>query len=167
MFAKLPPATRALLIANAVVFLLQWFAGESMLGRVMEMLQLWPVSIGEHGYGAPSFMPCQLVTYGFMHGSIGHLFFNMLALVMFGAQVEHEWGAKRFATYYFTCIVGAISPISSRNTVPLSATSIRPFLFESAPVNAPRMWPNSSDSRSASGRAPQLTATNGCSRRSD
>lgn len=107
MFDKIPPVTRALLIANAAVFLLQWIAGSTLLGGVMEMLQLWPVAFGAEAYGAPPFMPWQLVTYGFMHGSIGHLFFNMLALVMFGAQVEHEWGAKRFAIYYFTCVVGA------------------------------------------------------------
>ncbi|HEY4583688.1 MAG TPA: rhomboid family intramembrane serine protease [Lysobacter sp.] len=106
MFAKLPPVTRALLIANAVVFLLQWFAGESLLGGLLESMQLWPLSAGDE-YGAPSFMPWQLVTYGFMHGSLGHLFFNMLALVMFGSQVEHIWGQRRFAAYYFTCVVGA------------------------------------------------------------
>ncbi len=64
-------------------------------------------------------------------------------------------------------MAGVISPISSRNTVPPSATSTRPFLFASAPVNAPRTWPNSSDSSRFSGIAPQLTATNGLSRRSD
>src|SRR5947209_12780183 len=47
------------------------------------------------------------------------------------------------------------------------ADSSSPFLFASAPVNAPRMWPNSSDSSSVSGSAPQLSATNGRSRRSE
>ncbi len=37
----------------------------------------------------------------------------------------------------------------------------------SAPVKAPRMWPKSSDSSSVSGTAPQLSATNGLSRRSE
>jgi hypothetical protein len=67
----------------------------------------------------------------------------------------------------FTCIVVFISPISSRKMVPPSAASIRPFLFESAPVNAPRIWPKSSDSRSVSGTPPQLSATNGRSRRNE
>ena len=106
MFAKLPPVTRALLIANAVVFLLQWVAGESALGVALESMQLWPLSSGDE-YGAPSFWPWQPVTYGFMHGSLPHLFFNMLALVMFGSQVEHQWGQRRYATYYFTCVIGA------------------------------------------------------------
>ena len=66
-----------------------------------------------------------------------------------------------------TCIIGLISEISSRNTVPRSAVSMSPFLLPAAPVNAPRTWPNSSDSSSVSGRAPQLRATKGRSRRSE
>lgn len=107
MFSKLPPVTRALLIANVVVFLLQWLAGESAFGGVLDMLQLWPIGSAGDAYGPPPFMPWQIVTYAFMHGSIGHLFFNMIALVMFGSQVEYVWGQRRYATYYFTCVVGA------------------------------------------------------------
>ena len=40
-----------------------------------------------------------------------------------------------------------------------------PLCACTAPVNAPRAWPNSSDSSSGSGIAPQLTPTNGLSRR--
>src|SRR5450756_1105066 len=66
-----------------------------------------------------------------------------------------------------TCTIGVISAISSRNSVPRSATSISPFLLTAAPVKAPRTWPNSSDSSSVSGSAPQLSATNGRSRRGE
>ncbi len=52
-------------------------------------------------------MPWQLVTYAFLHGDIAHLLFNMLALLMFGAPVEHTWGQKRFLTFYAVCVVGA------------------------------------------------------------
>lgn len=106
MFSKIPPVTRALLIVNVVVFLLQWVAGESAFGDVLDMMQLWPIGSGDL-YGAPPFMPWQLLTYGFMHASIQHLFFNMLALVMFGSQVEHVWGTRRYLGYYLTCVVGA------------------------------------------------------------
>src|SRR5437899_1758590 len=57
------------------------------------------------------------------------------------------------------------SPISSRKSVPPAATSKRPRLRRSAPVNAPRSCPKSSDSASVSGSAAQLTATNGPSER--
>ena len=54
-----------------------------------------------------------------------------------------------------------MSPISSRNSVPPSACWNRPLWLATASVKAPFMWPNSSDSSSASGMAPQLTATKG------
>ena len=53
-----------------------------------------------------------------------------------------------------------MSPISSSSSVPPSACSNRPRRRTLAPVKAPRSWPNSSLSSSASGMAAQLTATN-------
>ncbi len=56
---------------------------------------------------------------------------------------------------------GLMSPTSSRKSVPLSASSKRPFLSRSAPVNAPRTWPNSSLSSSVSVSAAQFSERNG------
>ena len=61
-------------------------------------------------------------------------------------------------------MAGDVSPTSSRKIVPPSASSNRPLRSAVAPVKAPRAWPNSSDSSSVSGRAPQFWATNGRSR---
>ena len=58
-----------------------------------------------------------------------------------------------------------MSPISSRKSVPSRASSKRPGLARTAPVNAPRSWPNSSDSSRPSGIAAQFTGTNGPSLR--
>ena len=58
------------------------------------------------------------------------------------------------------CEAGGSSPISSRNSVPPSALRTSPVRSPTAPVNAPRRWPNSSASSSDAGSAPQLTATN-------
>ncbi len=58
-----------------------------------------------------------------------------------------------------------ISPSSSRNSVPPEASSNKPCLRLSAPVNAPFSWPNSSLSSRDSGIAPTLTGTKGpCAR---
>ncbi|MEO6170469.1 MAG: rhomboid family intramembrane serine protease [Lysobacter sp.] len=103
MFSNLPPVTRALLIANAVVFLLQNVLGEAALSVFM----LWPLGGGEGISPSPEFMPWQLLSYGFMHGSFTHLLFNMVALLMFGAPLEHTWGERRFLTFFLTCIAGA------------------------------------------------------------
>ena len=59
----------------------------------------------------------------------------------------------------FTCKAGGISPISSRKSVPPSASSKSPVLSSEASVNDPRTWPNNSLSKRFSGMAPQFTAT--------
>ena len=51
--------------------------------------------------------PWQLVTYMFMHGSLGHLFFNMYTLFIFGSVLENVWGTKKFLTFYFVTGIGA------------------------------------------------------------
>jgi membrane associated rhomboid family serine protease len=108
VFSDLPAVTRALLWSNGLVFLLQSMLGEARFLPFM----LWPW--GEPFQGLLSgetmtvtFLPWQVLTYGFLHGDLMHLFFNMLALMMFGAPVERTWGPRRFAIYYFTCLIGA------------------------------------------------------------
>ncbi len=107
MFSNLPPVTKALLIANGLVFLLQLALGDATFAPFM----LWPLGNGVDYSLAQgqAFMPWQLVTYAFLHDphNFTHLLFNMLALLMFGAPLEYTWGNRRFATYYFVCVVGA------------------------------------------------------------
>src|SRR5438874_318784 len=59
------------------------------------------------------------------------------------------------------CASGPRSPTSSRNSVPPSAISKRPWRRSVAPVKAPRSWPNISDSTRSRGSAALLTVTNG------
>jgi len=105
MFAALPPVTRTLIIVNAAVFVAQFALGRAL----MENFALWPPSpAGEFGLpGVGSFQLWQVVTYAFLHGSLMHLLFNMLALYMFGGEIERVWGQRRYTTYYFACVVGA------------------------------------------------------------
>jgi len=104
MFSNLTAVARTLLAANIVVFLLQWLLGNPALS----MFMLWPLdTLGLFSGTAYTFWPWQLLTYGFMHGSLGHLLFNMLALVMFGAPLEQTWGQRRFWAYYLVCVAGA------------------------------------------------------------
>lgn len=51
----------------------------------------------------------QFFTYMFMHDTsgLGHIFFNMFALYMFGRVLESVWGPKRFLTFYLVTGVGA------------------------------------------------------------
>lgn len=92
----MPPVTQTLLIANVAVYLLQ----QSAIGELLETwFALWPL-----GYG---FAIWQLVTYGFLHGGIAHIFFNMLGLYMFGSDIERLFGSRYFLAYYFACLVAA------------------------------------------------------------
>ena len=108
MLSRLPPVTKALRIANGVMFVLQLLLRNSPL---LDGLALWPLGSGTYdpAGATPGFMPWQLVTYAFLHdpSNLFHLLFNMLALVMFGAPLEYTWGTRRYGTYYLVCIVGA------------------------------------------------------------
>lgn len=97
MFPSLTRATRALILANVLVFVIEPAAKWSILLH----FALWPL-----GPGSP-FRPWQLVTYAFLHDGILHIFFNMFALYVFGPALEQYWGARRFLVYYFVCAVTA------------------------------------------------------------
>ncbi len=56
-----------------------------------------------------SFRFWQIFTHMFMHGSVGHIFFNMFALWMFGTPVEQVLGTKRFLFIYFSAGIGAVA----------------------------------------------------------
>jgi len=58
-------------------------------------------------FEGPFFRPFQIATHFFMHAGIGHIFFNMLALVFLGPALENYLGEKKFLIYYFTTAAGA------------------------------------------------------------
>ena len=49
----------------------------------------------------------QYITHMFMHGSIGHILFNMYGLYAFGTPLEEMWGKKKFIFFYFSAGLGA------------------------------------------------------------
>ncbi len=91
----LPPITQALILINVAVFCLDQFLGMWFT----RLFALWPLGGG--------FMPWQMASYAFLHGGIGHLFFNMLGLWMFGAELERLWGTKRFVQFYGASVLAA------------------------------------------------------------
>lgn len=48
----------------------------------------------------------QFVTYGFLHGDLLHLIFNLLGLWMFGGDVERLLGSRGFLRYLLICVAG-------------------------------------------------------------
>jgi membrane associated rhomboid family serine protease len=96
MFPRLPPTTRALILINVGVYLLQQVAGPLIEG----LFALWPL-------GNPHFRPWQLLTYAFLHGSPAHIFFNMFALYIFGGALEMYWGGRRLVLFFLVCALTA------------------------------------------------------------
>jgi len=96
----LPFGIKWLLIANTAIFLLQFFAGRAF-GGLFSYLALVPEQV------VRSFFIWQLVTYMFIHGGLWHILWNMLALWMFGVELEQTWGTDRFLRFYFLCGIGA------------------------------------------------------------
>jgi len=93
----LTPVVKSILIACGVVFLQQQFAGDRMLfifglvpSLVWKDLFLW-----------------QLASYIFLHGDFFHMLFNLLALYMFGCELERTWGSHFFLKYFFVTGIGA------------------------------------------------------------
>jgi len=91
----LPPITQALLLVNTAAFCIDIFLGPWFT----RAFALWPMGSG--------FMPWQVVSYAFLHGSFGHLFFNMLGVWMFGAELERLWGPRRYMHFYLASVLAA------------------------------------------------------------
>jgi membrane associated rhomboid family serine protease len=92
------PGVKILLVTNIGVYLLNLIVPAMTLGLglsprdVFTNLALW-----------------QVVTYMFLHSTsgVGHILFNMLALWMFGTELERTWGTRFFTKYYFISGIGA------------------------------------------------------------
>lgn len=94
-FNYLPPVIKNLLIINGLVFL----ATLAFPGLLEKLALYFPTS--------PDFQPFQIGTHMFTHADLGHIFFNMFSLWMFGAVLENVWGPKRFLTFYLITGLGA------------------------------------------------------------
>src|SRR5574341_982124 len=101
--AGLPPGVKWLLIVNSALFVIYFLGVRAGYGHLFQDLGLWPRAV----LTLPALW--QLLTYLFLHDPYGfaHILFNMLALWMFGSDLERDWGTRRFLKYYFLCGVGA------------------------------------------------------------
>jgi len=99
-FSGMPPVVKNLILIN-VIMLLAMFTAGGVFGIDLNAM------LGLYFPKSDLFRPYQVITHMFMHGGIGHLFFNMFALFMFGRVLESVWGPKRFFIYYFVSGLGA------------------------------------------------------------
>lgn len=115
-FAFIPPVIRMLLVTNGVVFLLMSFFGTFRLDG-MPLRYVFDTYFGLMPLGN-GFWPWQLLTYQFMHADFWHLLFNMVfGLWMFGMEVEHIWGPKKFLFFYLMC--GTVAGVAQLILSPL------------------------------------------------
>ena len=92
------PAVKAIIIANVSVFVLMVLTGGAPW---IELLGLRPADLFQR------FFVWQPLTYMFLHGGLGHIFFNMLLLWFIGVELERMWGTVFFARFYTACGLGA------------------------------------------------------------
>lgn len=88
------PVTMALLIVNVALFLV------GLIGLVPGAFVLQPGDVVRGQLW-------QLVTHGFIHGSLGHLLANGLALFFFGSMAEAALGRRAYLAMIFAAIVAA------------------------------------------------------------
>jgi membrane associated rhomboid family serine protease len=107
----LSPAIKAIIATNVVLFLAAYVFPE-----LITVFGLRPSDVVFEG------RIWQVVTYMFLHGNIGHILFNMLALWMFGTELERLWGTRAFVRYYgFVGAAAALSTILVSSIVPVAA----------------------------------------------
>jgi membrane associated rhomboid family serine protease len=102
-------ALKALIATNVFLFLAAYLAPE-----LITLFGLRPSDVVLEG------RIWQVVTYMFLHGNIGHILFNMLALWMFGTELERLWGTRAFLRYYG--VVGVAAAVST-----ILVSSLAPF----------------------------------------
>jgi membrane associated rhomboid family serine protease len=107
-----------MLIANGVVFVLQYIFGP-------QMNHLFGLTPARFFSEFPNLIH-QPITYIFLHGGFFHLFFNMFVLWMFGTEIEYAWGSKSFAKFYFVAgLIGAalVLAVHSSQVIPTIGAS--------------------------------------------
>jgi membrane associated rhomboid family serine protease len=142
-------ATIILIVVNILVFLFGFVDRQGLLAY----LYLFPAYVLQQGGW------WQIVTYMFVHSGWSHIFFNMLALFLFGIQLEQRMGSTEFLLYYFVCGIGAglltvfINSATGQGMVPVVGASgaifglllafaaffpdTRIFIFGILPMRAP------------------------------
>ncbi len=95
---RIPDTIKHLIIINIIMFV----ATQAMPQAFYNLFAMhFPLN--------PHFKIWQIITHMFMHGSIGHIAFNMYGLWAFGTPLERMWGKKKFLIFFFASGLGAIT----------------------------------------------------------
>lgn len=120
---RFPQGTKWLLIITSAISVLYLVLQNIQGNTFLDHFVLVPALVLQ------SFAIWQVVTYLFLHGGVMHLLWNMLALWMFGAELERTWGTNRFLRFYFACgviagltVVGASVIFHGQNSPTVGAS---------------------------------------------
>jgi membrane associated rhomboid family serine protease len=119
-FSFFPPVIKNLLIINVIVFLVTMLAQEVAIDSMhvitwRDIIFRW-FALNPLGEGN-NFQVWQLITYQFLHVGFSHILFNMIGLWMFGIEIEHIWGSRKFLYFYLLC--GVVAGLFNLFLVPL------------------------------------------------
>ena len=96
VWPRITPMVKRLLIINVAVFLVSFLIPQ-LERHIFYWFSVYPATLGM------SLQLWRLITYQFLHGGLGHIFWNMLILYFFGPMLERLWGGKKFLTFYLVC----------------------------------------------------------------
>ncbi len=113
---RITDVVKHLLIINILMYLGTLLLGDPSSEAMLDLVNERTTDLSQWGRyrlamfypTSEYFQPYQLVTHMFMHGDLGHLFFNMFAVFMFGPPLEATWGPKRFLFFYLFTGFGAL-----------------------------------------------------------
>ncbi|MEZ4875291.1 MAG: rhomboid family intramembrane serine protease [Flavobacteriaceae bacterium] len=94
---RITETVKVLIICNVLFFVGKLTMQEGIADRLFSL----------YYFQNPNFHFWQIITHMFMHGSFGHILFNMLGLYMFGSPLEARWGRNKFLFFYFSAGLGA------------------------------------------------------------
>jgi membrane associated rhomboid family serine protease len=98
---RMTDGIKKLIIISIVIFVIQSLSSPSFMRFIIYNFGIVPADFwGKLHLWQP-------VSYLFLHGNLAHLALNMLALWMFGTELEMIWGRKEFLKYFFITGTGA------------------------------------------------------------
>ena len=93
---------KILIAGNVAIFLVDQLLGQGLAVTFLQStLGLRPAAV------TGQLQVWRLATYMFLHSGLFHILFNMLALWMFGTELERVWGERYFLKFYFLTGIGA------------------------------------------------------------
>lgn len=99
-----PVVTLSLILVNFLVFGLQWLYPAGFAQSIMDWGEVPVRILAGQPIPGTNFSPAwTMLTSMFMHGGFLHIIFNMLALWLFGDNVEWLLGRAKYLLFYLAC----------------------------------------------------------------